>query len=248
MFKMKSITNKLLATAAVSALLTCSPIASDAQAQEELWHGLYLGSNLGWAWGESDLAFSAPGSIAPTFNSSLDTDGFAYGLQAGLNHQMGMLVVGVEADLMWMDEKDTVQFLPGLGITQDFRQNVDYVGTIRGRIGAAVANAMLYFTGGWAFGQVDNEIEFQGPGLSPLRVEDGDSGSGYTLGGGGEIHLGTVMGLPMSAKIEYLFIDLDDTTVTTPGTLAFVPTTTTFDNEIQTVRLGINVQLGGMDH
>ena len=245
---MKSITNKLLATAAVSALLTCSPVANDAQAQEELWHGLYLGNHVGWSWTDTDLAFSAPGSFAPTFNSGLDTDDFAYGLQAGLNHQMGMLVVGVEADITWMNDTSSVTFLPGAGINQNYRQDVDYVGTIRGRIGAAINNAMLYFTGGYAFGQIDHEIDFTGPGLIPLSVDDGDSGSGYTLGGGAEIHLGTVMGLPMSAKVEYLYIDLDDSTVTTPGTASFVPTTTTFSNEVQQVRVGVNVQLGGMGH
>lgn len=247
---MKSITNKLLATAAVTAFLSCPTIGNDAHAfgsePQDIWHGFYLGTNLGWGWNDSDLNFSAPGAVAPSFNSSLGDDDFVYGLGAGINHQMGILVVGLEADIAWMNDKDTVTFLPGAGIQQTFREDLDYVGTIRGRVGAAIANAMLYFTGGYAFGQVDHEIDFAGPGLSPLRVEDGSSVGGYTLGGGGEMSLGTIMGLPMSAKVEYLYIDLDDTTVSTPGTLAFVPTTTTFDNEIQQVRVGINVQLGGM--
>jgi len=244
----KSITNKLLATAAVSALLSCSPVAG-AKADEP-WHGFYLGDHLGWAWTDSDFSHSAPGAPAPQLraaNGSFSTDGVGFGLQAGLNHQMGMLVVGVEADITWLNDKDTETLLPGAGVQQTFREDIDYVGTIRGRIGAAIMNnAMAYFTGGYAFGQVDHEVEFTGPGLSPLRVDDGDSGSGYALGGGGEFQLGTIMGLPMSAKVEYLYIDLDDSTVTTPATAAFVATTTSFDNEIQQVRVGVNVQLGGM--
>jgi len=248
---MKSLTNKLLATAAVSALLTCSPVASDAQAfggePQDIWHGFYLGNHIGWVDNDAGVAFSAP-AAGSAFNGGLGDDGIAYGLQAGINHQMGMLVVGLEADLTWMDDTSVAKFLPGGGIQQTFRQDVDYVGTIRGRIGAAINNAFLYFTGGYAFGQIDHEVQFQGAGLSTLTVDDGDSGSGYALGGGGEMSLGVVMGLPMSAKFEYLYIDLDDSTVTTPGTLAFVPTTSTFDNEIQQIRLGVNVQLGGMEY
>ena len=59
-----SITNKLLATAAVSALLSLSPVADKAHAlggaPQDVWHGFYLGGHAGWAWIESDVNYSAP--------------------------------------------------------------------------------------------------------------------------------------------------------------------------------------------
>ncbi len=248
---MKSIMNKLLATAAVSAILSFAPIANDAHAlggePQDLWHGFYLGGHAGWAWVETDLDYAAPLVAGPgsAFSTSIGEDDFSGGFQAGINHQMGMLVVGLEADITFLTSKDNAEFFVA-GVTHNFREDVDFVGTVRGRIGAAVANAMLYFTGGYAFGQVDHEFQQLAGGAAPLNVEDGNSGDGYALGGGAEIHLGTIMGLPMSAKIEYLHIDLEDTTLTSAGNAFSTPSTMNFDNEIDQVRVGINVQLGGM--
>ena len=180
-----------------------------------------------------------------TFSGSLGDDDFAGGLQAGINHQMGMLVVGLEADLTFLTSKDTTNFT-AVGVTHDFREDADYIGSVRGRIGAAMGNMMAYFTGGYAFGQFDHEFVQDCAGCANLRVEDGNSGDGYVLGGGAEIWLGTVMGLPMSAKVEYLHFDLEDSTLTSAGNATLVGSTTTFDNEVDQVRVGINIQLGGM--
>ena len=251
---MKSFTNKLLATAAVTAILSFAPIANNAHAKgwhaDDLWHGFYLGNHMGWAQFDNDLTHLSPAARAGSqvLNGSLGSNDFAGGLQAGINHQIGVLVVGVEADITFTTMKDDVDFfVPGApGITNTFRDEVDYVGTVRGRVGTAVNNAVIYFTGGLGFGQIDHQIEQRATGLAPSNAEDASSGLGYALGGGGEMHLGTVMGLPMSAKVEYLYIDLEDSTLTSAGGPAFAPSTTNYSNQLNQVRVGVNVQLGGM--
>ena len=250
---MKSIMNKLLATAAVSAILSFAPIANDAHAlggePQDLWHGFYLGSHAGWAEFDSDVRFLAPlNAVGSAFNGSLGESEASFGLQAGINHQMGLLVVGLEADLTFLTAKDSVDFDVPIAARQTYtvRDEVDYVGTVRGRIGASVANTVIYFTGGYAFGQVDHALEQRATGQAPSNAEEASSMGGYAIGGGGEMHLGTIMGLPMSAKVEYLHIDLEDSTLTSTGGAGFNASTVTFDHEINQVRVGVNVQLGGM--
>ena len=258
----KSSTKKLLASAAVTALLFCSPVVSGAHALgtkgENIWHGLYLGQHTGYGWTETDLSYSAPLAVAPALtahNASLDYNSLAGGVTTGLNHQIGALVIGAEADLTFMTSKDSVDLVlnPPAPTTQTWRESVDFVGTIRGRVGLAftgIANiqSVIYFTGGYAYGQIDHEVDFRG--LSNAHSQDdGAAESGYALGGGIEGHVYKLLGvIPITAKVEYMYIDLDDSTISTPANAAFAASTTNFDNEIHQVRMGINVQLGGMPH
>jgi len=245
----RSIAGNLFATAAVSAFISSFPVATGAHAfggePQDVWHGPYLGGHVGWASVDSDLAFRAPGApVGSAFDSSLSGDGFAGGAQVGFNHQIGMLVLGVEADITFPQSTDSVTFAPAPGVSAEFQEEADFIGTVRGRVGAAVDNAFLYFTGGYAWGQFDRTIILN-PSFPTSSFDDTSTSSGYALGGGGELSLGTVMGAPMSAKVEYLYMDFGETTVATP-TAGFVATTTQFDTDIQQIRAGLNVQLGGL--
>ena len=95
---------------------------------------------------------------------------------------------------------------------------IDYLGTVRGRLGYLVTPALLFYgTGGLAYGQVSSATTLYqdvssppGPNLQP--VTGGVSGSstkfGWTLGVGGEWKFAE----NWSVKLEYLYYDLGSQT------------------------------------
>src|SRR6476646_8883382 len=60
------------------------------------WSGFYIGANIGWLSGTSDI--TDQGYYDSGATTSLKTNGFAGGGQAGYNWQMGSFVTGVEVD------------------------------------------------------------------------------------------------------------------------------------------------------
>src|SRR5258708_34143559 len=82
------------------------------------WTGLYLGGNLGYAWGT-------------TSNNPTRPSGFAGGAQAGYNWQTGQLVFGGEGDIQVSGATDT--FAP-------WKFSNPWFGTIRAIARSAVSN------------------------------------------------------------------------------------------------------------
>ena len=147
------------------------------------WMGPYLGGNLGYAWGSVD-------------NNPTSPAGFAGGVQAGYNWQMGSpWVFGIEGDLQASAADDT--FAP-------WKFSNPWFGTVRGRVGYAVDNVLFYGTAGLAFGEVTGETF----GLSESHTD-----AGWTAGVGAEFGFAP----HWSAKAEYLYIDLSDTRFSITG-------------------------------
>lgn len=152
------------------------------------WAGFYVGANAGYAWGEAEVSIAGIGS------DSDDYEGFIGGGQVGYNWQAGQFVFGVEADLQGSGiEYEETAF----GITAT--SQIDYLGTVRGRLGFAVARVLPYVTGGFAFAQ--NDISFVNGGV---RVSDDQIHTGWTVGAGLEAQLAG----GWSIKGEYLYVDL----------------------------------------
>jgi outer membrane immunogenic protein len=139
------------------------------------WAGPYLGTNLGYSWGSVD-------------NSPTKPSGVAGGAEAGYNWQSGRFVFGIEGDLEATGADDT--FAP-------WKFSNPWFGTVRGRVGYAFNNVLLYGTGGLAFG----ELRADTFGLSESHTT-----AGWTLGVGAEVGLAQ----NWTAKIEYLYVDLAD--------------------------------------
>jgi outer membrane immunogenic protein len=102
------------------------------------------------------------------------------------------VVVGVEADIQASDINDKFSVF---GAT--VKSDIDWFGTVRGRIGYTLDNnALVYFTGGFAFGGINNQV---------LVFNKDDTATGYVLGGGYEQKLSQAWSL----KAEYQYINLD---------------------------------------
>jgi outer membrane immunogenic protein len=99
------------------------------------WTGLYLGGNLGYAWGR-------------TSNNPTRPSGVAGGIDGGYSWQTGQLVLGGEADLQLSDAND--RFAP-------WKFSNPWFGTVRARAGYAISNVLLYATAGFALGELSAE-------------------------------------------------------------------------------------------
>ena len=153
------------------------------------WAGLYLGGNLGYAWGSVD-------------NNPTKPSGFVGGVQAGYNWQNASpWVFGVEGDIQATGADDT--FAP-------WKFSNPWFGTVRGRAGYAFNNILFYGTAGLAFGELR--------GLTFGGFSDSHTNVGWTAGVGAEFGLAQ-FGLAQrwSAKIEYLYVDLSDSQFVVTG-------------------------------
>ena len=144
---------------------TASPIYSPAPAFN--WGGLHIGVQGGYGWGTSDES---------TFgNNTSPTGGFG-GANIGYDWAIhNNWILGVEADANIGDLNDSV--VPAFG-PSSIEQKLDYFGTVRGRIGYALGDNLLYGTGGWAWGHGVRSAS--GGGLT----SDSQSLSGWTAGAG----------------------------------------------------------------
>jgi outer membrane immunogenic protein len=244
------------------------------------WTGLYGGVNIGYAFGDNSretgglgyltgipVVGAAPVTLAP-FGSSWSVGqnlhGVAGGAQLGYNYQFNpWLVLGAEADIQATDAVSHSNSAIGLADatgthlqTMNSTKNVDWFGTVRGRVGftlPSMPNLMVYGTGGFAYGQVVNNVGFadnflnQG-GISAIGHGYYDNTRvGWTAGGG--IEWSPSMFPSWSLKAEYLYVDLGSTTANSvplnalPGVAAGIPMFAATHNSptrFQTVRAGIN--------
>jgi outer membrane immunogenic protein len=200
---------KMLLTAATAAAISVPAFAADIgrrsqpyyappAAQLFNWTGFYVGGNAGWGWG------SALGG---------DPSGYLIGLQAGYNFQYASgLLAGIESDI-------AISGIDGSGGGATF--GLDYLGTVRGRLGYAADRFLVYGTAGIAYGRGDVSMG----GLSNEQTH-----LGWTIGAGVE----AMIAPNITARLEYLYADLGRETYTTTGG----PTRVGFDASI--VRTALN--------
>jgi outer membrane immunogenic protein len=187
--------------------------------------------------------------LRPT-DYAVHTNGFTGGLQAGYNYQLGNnygfggahFVVGAEADFDYtgIHQTDTLSNttlygpLDTLGTTPYTRVNqyhgdLRYLGTVRGRAGVAFGNALIYGTGGFAYGQADSRATFYGPNAPTTPFFTGDTNGvkpGYVYGGGVEYavptgsflsRLNVAHASAITLRAEYIRYDLGTETFAMPG-------------------------------
>jgi outer membrane immunogenic protein len=168
--------------AAIAADLPRGPSPYYAPASYYSWSGWYAGLNLGYQWGDIT-------------NNPTSPSGLLGGAQVGFNWQNGGFVLGVETDLQLSGADDT--FAP-------WKFSNPWFGTLRGRLGYAMNNILIYGTGGFAYGDVTGNFG----GLDETHTL-----TGWTIGAGMEVGFTP----RWSAKAEYLYMDLGDRGYTVTG-------------------------------
>jgi outer membrane immunogenic protein len=185
------------------------------------WSGLYLGGNFGSASARNETSLAVLGTNE---QFTLAPEGKIGGVQAGYNWQAANFVFGVEADIQGSTQKDNrtcvanCQGANGTFATYDAK--MPWFGTVRGRIGYAAGPALLYATGGYAYGSVKTDVNstfLNGPVASRFSETKG----GWTVGAGIETPatLLSFFGPNWTSKSEYLYIDLGSTSgiIADPG-------------------------------
>ena len=213
--------------------------------------------------GANECVLAAAASANTVSNAS--TGGFIGGGQIGYNWQFyNNFVIGVEADIQGVAAGNSnaattgaaaVPGFPGFAYITTTRasRNLDYIGTVRGRLGwLFTPTLLLYGTGGFAYGGVNmnvSTVSLLNPPAATLNpffagTSFSDTATGWTAGGGVEW-----MFMPnWSAKVEYLYYDLGTVrsnsaalqlnNVGTPFVATALQTSTRFDGHI--VRAGVN--------
>lgn len=183
------------------------------------WTGVYAGIHAGYAWGQSEASPIDDGLPAQ------DADGFLLGGQLGYNMQYGDWVFGAEADLSWTGIENDVTATSCNNPPNPACEyvEIDWMSTIRGRVGYAMDRTLFYGTGGLALAGV-SAIDYDAGPQSASNTH-----VGYAVGAGIE-HAFTDM---MSVKAEYLYVDLGSKTYN-------LGTPDSVDIDAHTVKVGLN--------
>jgi outer membrane immunogenic protein len=262
----------LLATTAFVVLAAASASAADMAVRPAYapppvysWNGWYIGGNVGYSWGnakyDATTSTTALGvTVAGTsISESQKIDGVIGGVQTGYNYQFGGWVWGWETDFQGSGQKGgstlTGTLLTGVGplpasIVTDHK--LEWFGTARSRLGFLWSpNVLVYGTAGIAYGQVKDSATLN-VGAAPVTAAAiatfKDVKAGYAVGAGVEGALGG----GWSAKLEYLYIDLGKTELTSAaavnvagvGTVIAANTSRTFRTTDNIVRVGLNYKWG----
>ena len=184
-----NITAKLLMAAAVGAALSTGAMAADlgrpmkaapmmmAPVASSGWDGVYVGANVGYAWG----------TATDTTNSANTgkTTGWLAGAQLGYNlHVSDSIVLGVQGDIDWTNETGTA-----VNVTATEK----WGGAVVARAGVDLGQWMPYVEAGVAFANADG-----GPTGGPTQNH---TYTGWTVGAGVQVMLAQ----SLSADLEYRY-------------------------------------------
>ncbi|MDQ6868595.1 MAG: porin family protein [Pseudomonadota bacterium] len=138
------------------------------------WTGLYLGGQVGYAWGNDpiDVVDVVFGDNA-FFNDK--PNGVIGGAHLGYNLQIAQWVAGLEGSVDGTSLHGTRT--SATGVTMSTRPDVQ--GSIRARIGIAFDRVLIYGTGGAAFAGIHNNYS-----VGFLSESDSKTRTGWTVGGG----------------------------------------------------------------
>ena len=241
---------KSFITAAALCLASFTAMAADLGLRKSLppevaaapstWAGPYAGLNAGWGFGTVTDPYVTP------VVGSIKTSGFLGGLQVGYNHQAGDFVLGVEADYTMANMKgDVSRSINGVAVgsyrisgSAGVSSTLETFGTVRARAGVTMNSALIYATGGYAYGR--NKIKAAGAGTYTTggvtkTLSDAGSDSqtmnGWALGAGVEYAITS----QLSGKLEYIHADLGKATIFRGGWAE-----TEASNKVNILRAGVN--------
>jgi outer membrane immunogenic protein len=213
-------------------------LSSAASAQGN-WAGAYIGGHGGIAWLQHSQSYTSTVNIftcsqVPLTKCKLDDTGAVLGAQAGYNWQQQQWVFGIESDLSWTSLKKTVTTFPLAPSTffHSIHDRVDWLASVRGRVGWAAGDMLFYATAGVAFANFNAGWFRDG---SIVRDQIDKTKTGWVAGGGIE----KMFNRNWSARAEFLHYGFGRTThsATFFGGNTY---TTAFRHDVSVVRLGIN--------
>jgi outer membrane immunogenic protein len=179
------------------------------QSQGPNWAGFYLKSDTGaggapWTNSGTASGFSSLGAATPAVSDSF-----------GYNFQSGNFVFGLEGSLSAanFDGKFTAPYFPA---TAGWSPNMNWLGTVTGRLGYVAGQWLPYVKGGFAAADIGSPLQ----GSPVGGFSQGTEVTGWTAGVGVEYQLGS----KWSLGLEYLYTDLGNGNAGgPPNTIGTVP-------------------------
>ena len=243
------VANALLGASGLA--LIASQAIAQPQAPAVDWSGVYVGANVGWNSGAAQVHSSTattnqltglsngagtvdvPAATFPTSQMDFSDQSWAAGGQVGVNKQRGNMVFGLEGDMDAVGGRAR-QFssyaLPATGLTTGATVGIDrqtdpnWTASMRGRLGWATGNLLLYGTGGLALADVRQSALYSyaltaaagiaaanpGANLGPFANAASADNTlvGWTVGGGAEYAINK----QISIGAEYRHSDYGSTT------------------------------------
>jgi outer membrane immunogenic protein len=186
------------------------------------WTGFYVGGSAGLISQNTvgtDLGDGSGGAFWNTAGDQYGIPGISglVGVNVGYNYQLSNnIVLGIEADIAWSglnNSYNTTSY--GLncegGCTLSVGSKLEALGTVRARIGYAFDRALLYATGGLAFGKVKNyAFDLHDP---TYNANTDSWRTGWTAGGGLEYAVTN----NWTVRVEALYVDLGTTSGSISG-------------------------------
>jgi len=196
--------------------------------QPNTWAGFYVGVNGGYGSGAGDDSVTLRSGNT---GARGDIDGGFGGGQIGYNFQSGSFVYGLETDIQAGRLTGKSSGTDGVNAYTS-RESADWFGTLRGRLGYAFGNTLLYGTGGFAYGGVNQKLNY-----ADVLFDNNDTRTGWAAGGGVEYKVTP----NWSLKGEYQYIDFGKEDLSSAaGNTVSGP-----DTAFHTAKIGLNYRFGG---
>jgi outer membrane immunogenic protein len=125
------------------------------------WTGVYVGVFGGGGYGNHNVN-NATGQVGPNidYTANYSSTGGVAGGEIGYDWQTGNYIVGIAGDVFWSGIRgnDSSQFAAGAfpGVTGVDADNLRWGGTLRARGGFTIDRWLMFFTGGYAFGDIQH--------------------------------------------------------------------------------------------
>jgi len=157
------------------------------------WSGFYIGIHGGGGWAGQSGIYDLGGGPAPIDWADLGNNVSLIGGQAGLNVQRGDVVFGIEGDGSSVFHNGGKLY----GGNTTLSAGVESLYSVRGRLGVARDNWLVFGTAGW--GQVGYSVGANNPPNVGAYEKETFSRSGAVVGGGVEYGWGQ-----FSFRADYL--------------------------------------------
>ena len=203
------------------------------------WTGVYFGVFGGGGYGNHNINNALGNTGNADFTANYSSTGGVAGGELGYNWQSGIYVVGIEGDLFWSGIKgnNSSAVAAGVGpLTSVDADNLRWGGTIRARGGFTIDRWLMFFTGGYAFGDIDHTNTDPVGGVDRFTVH----ANGLTAGAGFAYALtNNVIG-----KFEYRYYNFNGynrpgTPLTPNGQLPY-----TTESTYSVVTIGLDFKFG----
>lgn len=206
------------------------------------WTGFYVGGHVGGGFSEANVSAVQPLWPSDVGNFSTNGSGVVGGGQIGYNWQFAPnWVLGIEGDISGTGIRNnavapvTILGVPQPNVNHEADRNIDWMASVRGRLGWTSDRWMVYATGGAAWADVNYRTNFVGLPIN-VSLNKNVTLSGWVAGGGVEYAVSN----NWTVRGEYLHYDFGSETVVNPTIAPGFNYSTTFDNKIHVVRGGVN--------